>query len=525
MFTRRCRRAILVGLTVVGIAGSALAQDRTLSERAHGLDNNKNGVIDRDEARGPLQDNFDEMDCDRSGSLDGAEIRGFFSGQGCPAAPVRAALTAGPDRALSGRAQGLDSNGNGVIDRDEARGPLQDNFDEMDCDRSGSLDGAEIRGFFSGQGCQPAAGQAAKPAATTPRRASGGRPPRPVRVDEVVTETLSQTYPVLGRLVARRAGDVAARVSGAITEISVQIGDRVQKGDVIARLESDRLIAVRDKFRAGLSTRRAMLRRAQAEFSKKSQELQRMKNLRKSSVFSRARFEDLERDVESRKATLEERKSLVVEAEADLNRVSIDLRNARIRAPYDGVVSRIYTEVGAYVNTGGRVVALIDDSSIEVETEIPSARIGGLAPGMTIRFQLDDKSQQRAVVRAIVPEENLRTRTLPVRLTPRFNGLARSLAVNQSVTVMVPVGKIRQIVTIHKDAITRGNQGSRAYVTRDGKAFPRQVNIGEAVGGRYIVLSGVQTGDRVVINGNEGLPPGSPIRILSDLSPARDNRR
>ncbi len=488
-----------------------------LSGRAKAADANGNGVIDRDEAGGPLAANFDEMDCDKSGSLDGGEIRGFFSGAGCPQAAAAAAPAAPPP--LSGRAKAADANGNGVIDRDEAGGPLAANFDEMDCDKSGSLDGGEIRGFFSGAGCPQAAAAAAPSAAASGNAASSerrGPPPKSVRVDAVVTEPLSQTVPIMGRLVSLRAGDVAARINGAMSEINAEIGDRVKKGDVIATLARERLTAARDKYQAAVATRRAMVRTAQAQYARTAQELARMENLRRSSAFSRARFEDLQRDAEARKAAIEERRSQLKEAEADLQRASIDLQNARILAPYDGVVSLKHTEVGAYVNMGARVVSLINDEDIEVEAEVPSDRISGLVAGSSVRFRLDDGTIHEATVRSVVPFENLRTRTRPVRFMPRFGDGTAQLAVNQSVTVLVPVGKARQAVTVHKDAIVHSGANRMVYLARNGKAFPRQVQLGEAVGNRYVVLSGLRPGDQVVTHGNEALPPGSNIRVLQD---------
>ena len=66
------------------VSEPALAQSKELSDRGKAADKNKNGVIDRDEAGGPLKANFDDMDCDKSGTLDGGEIRGFFTGEECP---------------------------------------------------------------------------------------------------------------------------------------------------------------------------------------------------------------------------------------------------------------------------------------------------------------------------------------------------------------------------------------------------------------------------------------------------------
>jgi len=520
------------------LLSDAHAQGVELSGRAKAADKNNNGVIDRDEAGGPLKENFAEMDCNGSGTLDGAEIRGFFTGVQCPA-PAAAAPAAAPVAAtkalppLSGRAKAADANNNGVIDRDEAGGPLKENFAEMDCDGSGTLDGAEIRGFFTGDQCpKPAAAPATTPAppqAASPEAAdgaqkagtpqTGGRPPSAVRVDAVIAEPKSQTYPVIGRLVAQRTGDVASRINGAVVEMNVSVGDRVSKGDVIAVLALERLTAQRDKYAAALATRRAMVQTAQAEAAKTAQELRRMSELRQSSAFSRARYEDLQRDVDARQATLVERRSQLKEAEAELDQAAIDLYNGSIRAPYSGVVSEKHTEIGSYVNVGNPVVTLISDTEIEVEAEVPSDRIAGLTPGRIVRFRLDDGTEHRATVRSIIPRENARTRTRPVRFTPQFGEKFSSFAINQSVTVLVPIGKIEQVVTVHKDAIVHRGPNRVVSVVRNGKAFPRQVTLGAAVGNRYIVEKGLSAGDIVVTHGNETLPPGAAVRVLSGAAP------
>jgi RND family efflux transporter MFP subunit len=541
-------RAVLVsvGIAVAGLSlpSLAVAQGTELSDRGKAADKNKNGVIDRDEAGGPLKSNFDDMDCNKSGTLDGAEIRGFFTGEECPkqaaaapvpAPPVSTTMAVKKDLPpLSDRGKAADKNKNGVIDRDEAGGPLKSNFEEMDCDKSGSLDGGEIKGFFTGEECpeasaakpapvaapvKPGSAKAAVKAAKGGAPKKGGRPPRSVRVDAVIAEPLSQTYPVIGRLVTRRTGDVAARINGAVVKMNVSVGDRVFKDDVIAELATERLSAERDKYAAALSTRRAMVKTAQAEMSKKVQELRRMSNLRKSSAFSRARFEDLERDVDARKATLTERRSQQKEAQAELDRAAIDLFNGAIRAPYNGVVSEKHTEIGSYVNVGARVVTLISDTQIEVEAEVPSDRISGLDKGTIVRFRLDDGTDHRATVRSIIPRENARTRTRPVRFKPSFGAMSSRFAINQTVTVLVPIGRIRQVVTVHKDAIVHRGPNRVVSIVRRGKAFPRQVTIGAAVGNRYVVTKGLNAGDQVVTHGNETLPPGAPVRVLTGPAP------
>ena len=86
-----------------------------------------------------------------------------------------------------------------------------------------------------------------------------------VRVDRVTLQPLSQTVPVLGRLVPRQAGSVSSRVEAPIEAFAVEVGDRVRAGEVIARLNPDRLTAVRDQAAGRLSESRAKKSTAQAQ--------------------------------------------------------------------------------------------------------------------------------------------------------------------------------------------------------------------------------------------------------------------
>ncbi len=471
----------------------AIAQDTALSERARGLDANGNGVIDRGEARGPLASSFDTIDKDKSGGLDGAEIRKFFTGGGA-ASGASSRAAAGGGKALSGRAKGMDANGNGVIDRDEARGPLKSGFDKADKDKSGTLDGAEISAFFRG---------------------GGGRRGRTVTVslDKVTRGTVDETVPVYGRLVARQMGVVAARARGAVAEIRAHVGDRVAKGDPLVVLISDTLRAERDLKTSELVEYNARTAASQAQLALARQVLKRLERLRKSAAFSQARFDDKRQEVIRLQSSLSEARAKVQQARAELRMADINLTQATIRAPFDGVISRRHTDVGSYLNVGQQVVTLINDDSLEVEAEVPSTRLSGLSDGAVIRVEFEDRTPFDAAVRAVVPEENPLARTRTVRFTPDFGDNGRHIAVNQSVRLLIPVGPSRAAVSVHKDAILQRGGRTVVYVVENGKAAMRPVRLGDAVGSRFEVLEGLKPGEMVVVRGNERLRPGQSVRV------------
>ena len=75
----------------------------------------------------------------------------------------------------------------------------------------------------------------------------------------------------------------------------------------------------------------------------------------------------------------------------------------------------------------------------------------------------------------------------------------------------VPVGRPRDVVSVHKDGINRRGGGTFVYVVQDGSATPRPVQLGTALGNRIEVLSGVEPGAQVVVRGNERLRPGQAV--------------
>ena len=483
-------------------SNGAPAEKRELSPQAKGLDSNKNGVLERSEARGPVVANFDEIDSDKSGTLDGNELFAYFRGGGSntAAAPSGGDRKPGEKRPLSPIAQNLDSNKNGVLERTEARGPVVANFDTIDKDKSGSLDGDELFEFFQGGSNSRGGG-------------GGGGPPANVVVDAVIEEPLSQTVPVLGRIVASEFGPIAARIGGAVNEMRVNVGDRVERGTILAVLDRERLALERDRYRALVKQQSAQLASVRAELEKRALDLKRLEGIRKSAAFSQARYQDAVQDLVKQKAEVAETQAQLSQAQSQLKRATIDLKDGEVRAPYPGVVSAKHTEVGAYLNVGSPVVTLINDLDIEVEADIPGNRLGGLAPGTALRLMLDDRSEHTATVRSVIPDENPRTRTRPVRFVPNFGDLAKPLATNQSVTVYVPIGAARTVTTVSKDAIVRRGGNVLVFVVRDGNGQPQPVKLGESVGSRFVVTSGLKVGDRVVVRGNENLRPGQRLRI------------
>ena len=142
---------------------------------------------------------------------------------------------------------------------------------------------------------------------------------------------------------------------------------------------------------------------------------------------------------------------------------------------------------------------------------MPAERTTGLVPGTEVELELPDGTRHTAVVRAVVPDENARTRTRPVRFTPRFGRVETPLAANAAATVVIPVGRVVSAITVHKDAIVRRGGQVFVYVAENGRAALRPVRLGRASGTRFEILGGLAEGDLAVIRGNERLTPNQAV--------------
>lgn len=334
-----------------------------------------------------------------------------------------------------------------------------------------------------------------------------------VRVDAVKTEPLDRTVPVIGRLVARQAGVVSARINGPVDRFQVEVGDRVDAGDVIAVLTKDSLEARRDLAASQLAEAEAQIKTKEASLALARQEARRLEGLKDSAAFNQSRYEDVQQEVAVARAEVAEAEANAQTYSAEMRLAEINLSHAQVVAPYAGAIAQRRTEAGAYLQVGDPVVDMIADGSLEIEADVPFRNIIGLAPGTAVSIALDDGTKHWAIVRAVVPEENPLTRTRTVRFVPEFGETLGPLAADQSVTVQIPTGAPRTVVSVHKDAVIKRGDQSIVYVVAKGSAQLRTVHLGEAVGSRLEVLDGLNAGDLVVVRGNERLQPGDKVSI------------
>lgn len=243
---------------------------------------------------------------------------------------------------------------------------------------------------------------------------------------------------VIGEVVTRQAGVLAAAIAAPVAEVLVVAGDRVSEGQALARLD------IADR-RADLATAEAQIGVAEAQVGARQAALKaerfrlaRQENLRGSSAFNASRLEDSQAEAARLTAEIAVARAQFAEAKAGRTRILVDVERAQVLAPYDAVVTEREIEAGDFVTPGRRMFSLFDISDLEVEADVPVEALPSLEEGATIEAKTRDGVAVTTRVRALIPVENPLTRTRTVRFTIESDA---ALAVGQSVELQLPRAK------------------------------------------------------------------------------------
>jgi RND family efflux transporter MFP subunit len=325
----------------------------------------------------------------------------------------------------------------------------------------------------------------------------------------VTTSNMAETVAVFGEVVAGRESAVAARVGGVAQDVPIRIGDLVEEGDVLARLDTELLEIELAQAEAQIAIAQAGISVSEARLDRAEKAFRRAETLRQNSTIAEAQLEERASDFAEARGAQQEALARIQASRNALEQARYRLDNAVVRAPFDAVVLDVATEVGQFITAGSQVATLIDTSALEIEANVPARYVSALRKDQPVTATTDIGDTVTLTLRAILPTEFAATRTRPVRF--ELQDTEATIAVGQTVTLDVPVSAPREVLVVPKDALVQAQGGWSVFVHEDGKAMPRTIEIGSALNNSFEVLSGLNEGDEVVVRGNERLRPGQDI--------------
>jgi HlyD family secretion protein len=285
--------------------------------------------------------------------------------------------------------------------------------------------------------------------------------------------------------------NVGSSVSGVVMRLFVQIGDHVEKGQLLAEVDSRALTARRDADAAALQVAQANLDYAQIDFRRKRQ-------LYDAQIISRSEIDIAQKSL----AVAEQQRD---QARATLADSTTQLGYTQIVAPIGGVVSTVTTQEGETVAASFAAptfVTLIDLSKLEVWAYVDETDIGRIHSGQQAQFTVDTYGDREftGVVTAIHPKAEIRDNVVDYVVVLRFTA-PRGFVLRPEMTTTVSIDLERhvQVLAVPIRAVRR--EGSRTFVLcrNNGKTEQRSVTTGIRDDSLWEIVAGLHEGDEVVI--------------------------
>lgn len=307
-------------------------------------------------------------------------------------------------------------------------------------------------------------------------------PPMPAKVQKVEARTYQAFEEVVGTVRARQRASLEAKVTGRIIKLLVAPGQKVSKDELLAEVDAREIQARLDQ---------AMAVRQQAET-----ELKRYTTLFDQGTTTRQELERVEQQYKVAVAAVKEVESLMGEA--------------KVKAPFDGVITRKLAEVGDLALPGRPILEMEDPTSLRFEADVPEALSGKVHLGQSLTMRLAVGPETiTGTVSELEPVADPYSRTFRIKIDlPSTPGLRSgvfgrvAVPVSQTTTLRVPASAV----------LIRG-QMEIVFVADKNRAKLRLVKTGKRFGSEVEVVAGLEAGELVVVEGVAQLVDGQPLKI------------
>ena len=341
-------------------------------------------------------------------------------------------------------------------------------------------------------------------AAPAPAAASKTVSALTVTVVPVQKGTMPHSLMVTGSLAAFDELPIGTETSGlALSQVLVDIGDHVSKGQLLARFNDEIL-------KAQVLQAQAALKEAEAN------ELEATNNVRRAEELKRTGWMSGQ-DYDNRRQLASTMEARVGVAKANLVLAEAKLKQTEVRAPTDGTVTSRSAHLGA-VMLNGEMFRMIRDDRVELIAELPEHELQQVHAGQKVQLAVEGgKLATTGTVRLVEPTVDLKTRIGKVRITIDRNGdLLPGMFVNGRITT----GETEALIAPEKTVIYFDGKPAVFVVDESGKVALHSVTLGPRANEQIALISGVKEGDKLALRGASYLKDGYQVTVVDEAAAA-----
>jgi RND family efflux transporter MFP subunit len=342
-----------------------------------------------------------------------------------------------------------------------------------------------------------------------------------VRTALVTQGSLSLYLNYSGELTAD-AANLSFKVSGRIEKVIPRIGDTVKKGDLLARVDDRNLRLQRQSREAGIGLAQAQKAQAEAQLSLARSELSRTLPLAEKKLVAEQAIDELKANVAALEAEVQVGGAEVAKGKAETQLAAQQISDAKLMAPFDGVVTERYLDPGALVQPGSHVLRLIAVDSLRVKFRIPERDLGAVAPEQKISLtvQATEDRVYRGHVTRIAGEVSKTDRSAAAEATIDDKSPVLKSGMYANITIaektLEDVLLVPSVAVLTRSA-TDGSEKSGVFVLDGNTARWMSVEILGRDENRTALSGSLAPGVPVIILGHEQLSDGDKVIVSDDV--------
>ncbi len=312
--------------------------------------------------------------------------------------------------------------------------------------------------------------------------------PVPVEVAAVERRAIAASYATTASLEAPNEAMIVAKTSGVLIGLRAEEGDQVRAGQVLAKIEPERL-------QLEVARSEAALRKLESEYAR-SKELFARK-LVAADAHERIRF-----DIDTQRASY--------------NLARLELSYTDVVAPFDGVVAQRMVKEGNLINLNQTMFRLVDAARLEAVLNVPERELATMRAGLPVRLAVDALPgvQVQGSIDRVSPVVDAATGTF--RATATFTDKEGRLMPGMFGRIAVVYEQRSDSLTVPRLALLEEGDGSAVFVVRGGAVEKRRIVLGYVNGEFAEVRSGLEEGDRVVTAGKVAVREGTKVEVIGE---------
>lgn len=341
---------------------------------------------------------------------------------------------------------------------------------------------------------------------------------RTVAVAKADRENLVQTLTLAAEFQPYQRVSLHAKVAGYVQWISVDVGDRVKQGQVLAVLETPELKNDLEKDTAAVQASHDEVSRVQASYDQTHIATQRLLAVAQQhpKLVAQQEVDDAKAKDENATAALAAAKRHVDEATAELNKTQALLNYANITAPFDAVVTHRYADPGALIQAGTSssqtmpVVDIEEESHLRLVFPVPESAVARMKVGQKVRVSVSSLHEAfDAKVSRFSDKVDRETRTM--RTEADIDNREGRFKPGMYADATIVVEERENAITVPVEAVSLAGKPEVLAVDRNGIVKARPVSVGLTTANRCEILKGLFPGDLVVVGSRAGVRSGDKV--------------